>query len=54
MNMSGMWYNAIAYQLSEETGMVDYDDMERKAMEFKPKLIVGGASAYSREWDSPE
>ncbi len=51
VNMSGMWYNAIAYQLSEETGMVDYDDMERKAMEFKPKLIVGGASAYSREWD---
>lgn len=51
VNMSGMWYNAIAYQLSEETGMVDYDDMERKALEFKPKLIVGGASAYSREWD---
>ena len=51
VNMSGMWYNAIAYQLSEETGMVDYDDMERKALEFKPKLIVGGASAYAREWD---
>lgn len=51
VNMSGMWYNAIAYQLSEETGMVDYNDMERKALEFKPKLIVGGASAYSREWD---
>ena len=51
VNMSGMWYNAIAYQLSEETGTVDYDDMERKALEYKPKLIVGGASAYSREWD---
>ncbi|OJV22803.1 MAG: serine hydroxymethyltransferase [Bacteroidetes bacterium 41-46] len=51
VNMSGLWYNAIAYQLNEETGMVDYDDMERKALEFKPKLIVGGASAYSREWD---
>lgn len=51
VNMSGMWYNAVAYQLSEETGMVDYDDMERKALEYKPKLIVGGASAYSREWD---
>lgn len=51
VNMSGMWFNAIAYQVKEETGTVDYDDMERKALEFKPKLIVGGASAYSREWD---
>ncbi len=51
VNMSGMWYNAIAYGLSETTGMVDYEDMERKALEFRPKLIVGGASAYSREWD---
>ncbi len=51
VNMSGLWYNAVAYQLNEETGTVDYDDMERKALEFKPKLIVGGASAYSREWD---
>ena len=51
VNMSGIWYNAIAYQVKEETGMVDYDDMERKALEFKPKMIVGGASAYSREWD---
>jgi glycine hydroxymethyltransferase len=51
VNMSGMWYNAIAYQVKEETGTVDYDDMEKKALEFKPKRIIGGASAYSREWD---
>jgi len=51
VNMSGIWYNAIAYQVSEETGFIDYDDMERKALEFKPKMIIGGASAYSREWD---
>lgn len=51
VNMSGIWYNAVAYQLNEKTGRVDYDDMERKALEYKPKLIVGGASAYSREWD---
>ncbi|PKO98223.1 MAG: serine hydroxymethyltransferase [Bacteroidetes bacterium HGW-Bacteroidetes-8] len=51
VNMSGIWYNAIAYQVSEETGLIDYDDMERKALEFKPKMIIGGASAYSREWD---
>ena len=51
VNMSGLWYNAVGYQVSEETGRVDYDEMERKALEHKPKLIVGGASAYSREWD---
>jgi len=51
VNVSGMIYNAVAYTLNEETGLVDYDDMERKALEYKPKLIVGGASAYSREWD---
>ncbi|MBR5801702.1 MAG: serine hydroxymethyltransferase, partial [Alistipes sp.] len=51
VNMSGSYFNAIGYQLSEETGTIDYEDMERKALEYKPKLIVGGASAYSREWD---
>ena len=51
VNMSGMWYNAVSYGLNQETGLVDYDDMERKALEHKPKLIIGGASAYSREWD---
>lgn len=51
VNVSGLWYNAIAYGLNQETGLVDYDDMEKKALEHKPKLIIGGASAYSREWD---
>ena len=51
VNMSGILYRAIAYQVDEETGCVDYDEMERKALEYRPKLIVGGASAYSREWD---
>ena len=51
VNMSGILYKAVGYQLNEETGLVDYDDMERKALEYRPKLIVGGASAYSREWD---
>ena len=51
VNMSGKYFNAIGYTLCEETGTIDYDDMERKAIEHKPKLIVGGASAYSREWD---
>ena len=51
VNMSGMFYNAVGYKLNEETGLIDYDEMERLALEHKPKLIVGGASAYSREWD---
>ena len=51
VNMSGKYFNAVGYQLSEATGTIDYEDMERKALEYKPKLIVGGASAYSREWD---
>ena len=51
VNMSGKMYHAIGYQLNKETGLVDYDDMEAKAREFKPKLIIGGASAYSRDWD---
>ena len=46
-----MVYNPVAYTLNEETGLVDYDQMEQKALECRPKLIVGGASAYSREWD---
>ena len=51
VNASGILYNAVAYGLNPDTGYIDYDDMEKKALECKPKLIIGGASAYSREWD---
>lgn len=51
VNASGLLYNAVAYGLDPETGLVDYDKMEQTALECKPKLIIGGASAYSREWD---
>lgn len=51
VNTSGILYHPIGYNLDKETGRVDYDEMERLAMEHKPKLIVGGGSAYSREWD---
>lgn len=50
VNMSGMIYNAVAYTVKED-GYVNYEEMEQKAIEHKPKLIIGGASAYSREWD---
>ena len=51
VNMSGILYNAVSYGLNEKTGLIDYEQMERKALEHKPKLIIGGASAYSREWN---
>ena len=51
VNTSGLIYNPIGYNLNQETGRVDYDEMERLALEHKPKLIIGGGSAYSREWD---
>ncbi len=51
VNTSGILYNPIGYNLNKETQRVDYDEMEALALEHKPKLIVGGGSAYSREWD---
>ena len=51
VNTSGIIYRAVGYNLNKETGRVDYDEMEQLALEHKPKLIIGGGSAYSREWD---
>ena len=51
VNMSGKYFKAVGYKLDEKTGRIDYDAMEQLALECRPKLIVGGASAYSREWD---
>ena len=51
VNTSGILYNPVGYNLNPETGRVNYDEMEKIALECKPKLIIGGGSAYSREWD---
>lgn len=51
VSYSGKLYRAYHYGVVKETGLIDYDDMERKAVEHKPKLIICGASAYSRDWD---
>ena len=51
VNTSGILYRPIGYNIKKETGRVDYDEMEQLAKEHKPKLIIGGGSAYSREWD---
>ena len=51
VNTSGLIYKPVGYNLNKETGRVDYDEMERLALECKPKMIIGGGSAYSREWD---
>jgi len=51
VNSSGILYRAVSYGLDEQTGLIDYDAMEELALKEKPKLLIGGASAYSREWD---
>jgi glycine hydroxymethyltransferase len=51
VNSSGILYRPVAYSVKEDTGLVDYDQMEEIAIKEKPKLIIGGASAYSRDWD---
>lgn len=51
VNTSGLLYHHVGYTLNRETGRVDYDAMEQLALQHKPKLIIGGGSAYSREWD---
>ncbi len=51
VNFSGLVFNPISYTVDKETGRVNYEEMEEKARAQKPKLIIAGASAYSREWD---
>jgi glycine hydroxymethyltransferase len=51
VNFSGKLYNAVHYGVKQESGLVDYDMMERQALEHKPRLMICGASAYSRDWD---
>lgn len=51
VNSSGLLYKPVAYSVKEEDGLIDYDQMEETALKEMPKMIIGGASAYSREWD---
>jgi glycine hydroxymethyltransferase len=51
VNSSGILYRPVAYGVKEDTGLIDYDMMEEVALREKPKMIIGGASAYSRDWD---
>lgn len=51
VNSSGILYNPLAYHVKEDSGLIDYGMMEEIAFKERPKLIIGGASAYSREWD---
>jgi glycine hydroxymethyltransferase len=51
VNSSGLLYKPVSYSVKEENGLIDYDMMEETALKEKPKMIIGGASAYSREWD---
>lgn len=51
VNFSGLVFNALEYNVREDTGLIDYDQMEEVALRERPRLIIGGASAYSHEWD---
>ncbi|MDR2129799.1 MAG: serine hydroxymethyltransferase [Odoribacteraceae bacterium] len=51
VNLSGITYRPVHYHVKEETGLVDYDEMQQLARAHRPKMIVSGASAYSRDWD---
>lgn len=51
VNFSGLVFHALEYNVKEDTGLVDYDQMEEVALRERPKLIIGGASAYSHEWN---
>ena len=51
VNFSGLMFQPISYTVDKETGRVNYEEMEEKARAERPKLIIAGASAYSREWD---
>ena len=51
VNFSGLVFNALEYNVDQETGRIDYDAFEETCLRERPKLIIGGASAYSREWD---
>lgn len=51
VNFSGLMFRPISYTVDKETGRVNYDEMETKARAERPKLIIAGASAYSRDWD---
>ena len=49
--LSGKWFNAVQYGVRKEDGLIDYDEVERLAREHRPKLVIAGASAYSRFFD---
>jgi glycine hydroxymethyltransferase len=51
VNSSGILYRPVAYGVEQETGLINYDKMEEVALRDRPKLIIAGASAYSRDWD---
>ena len=51
VNSSGIFYKPVGYKVEEATGMINYDKMEELALQVRPKLIIAGASAYSRDWD---
>ncbi|MDR2676912.1 MAG: serine hydroxymethyltransferase [Endomicrobium sp.] len=50
-NVSGKWFNVVSYTINNKTGHIDYVNIEKLALKYKPKMIISGSSAYSRIWD---
>ena len=48
MTQSGKWFNAVHYDVDKNTGLIDYENVEKLALENKPKILIAGGSAYSR------
>lgn len=51
VSATSIFFESLPYRVSPDTGLIDYDDLERLALLFRPKLIIAGASAYPRDWD---
>jgi glycine hydroxymethyltransferase len=51
LTLRSIYFESLPYQVDPATGLLDYDNMERRAQLFRPKLLIAGASAYPRDWD---